>query len=251
MTGVQTCALPIYFFQEFPEAVFDGVAWNRYDTLTASGQGHSTDNARESGQKVHNYRSDHWIALKCFSRVSGGYFRWIAWNRYDTPTASGRGHSNDNDREPGQKVHNYTSDHWIALKCFSRVSGGCFDRGAWNRYDTPTASGRGHSIDSARESGQKVHNYRSDRWIALNFFSRISEGFFGWSYDESVRHSDGVRSGHSTDTTSEPGQKVHNFRSDRWIKLKCFSRVSEGCFQWSCVESVRHATDDRSGPFHR
>ena len=25
------------FFHEFPEAVFDGIAWNRYDTPTASG----------------------------------------------------------------------------------------------------------------------------------------------------------------------------------------------------------------------
>ena len=35
------------FFHDFPEAVFDGVAWNRYDTLTASGRGHCTDSARE------------------------------------------------------------------------------------------------------------------------------------------------------------------------------------------------------------
>ena len=46
------------FFHEFPEAVFDGVAWNRDDTLTASGRGHCTDSAREPGQKVHNYRLD-------------------------------------------------------------------------------------------------------------------------------------------------------------------------------------------------
>ena len=64
------------FFHEFPEAVFDGVAWNRYDKLTTSGRGHSTDNAREPGQKLHNYRSDRWIALKFFSRVSGGCVRW-------------------------------------------------------------------------------------------------------------------------------------------------------------------------------
>ena len=55
------------FFHEFSDAVFDGVAWNRCDTLTASGRGHSTDDAREPGQQVHNYRSDRWIALKFFS----------------------------------------------------------------------------------------------------------------------------------------------------------------------------------------
>ena len=55
------------FFHEFPEAVFHGVEWNRYDTPTVSGRGHSTDSAREPGQKVHNYRSDRWIVLKFFS----------------------------------------------------------------------------------------------------------------------------------------------------------------------------------------
>ena len=54
------------FFHEFLPAVFDGVAWNRYDTLTPSGRGHSTDSTREPGQKVHNYRSDRWIVLKFF-----------------------------------------------------------------------------------------------------------------------------------------------------------------------------------------
>ena len=33
-------------FHEILEAVFDGVAWNRYDTATASGRGHFNDNAR-------------------------------------------------------------------------------------------------------------------------------------------------------------------------------------------------------------
>ena len=65
------------FFHEFREAVFDGVALNRYDTPTASSRGHYTDSARDPGQKFHNYRSDRWIALKCFSRVFGGCFRWI------------------------------------------------------------------------------------------------------------------------------------------------------------------------------
>ena len=35
------------FFHEFSEAVFDGVAWNQYDTPTASGRGHSNDSSRE------------------------------------------------------------------------------------------------------------------------------------------------------------------------------------------------------------
>ena len=55
------------FFDEFSEAVFNGVARNWYDTPTTSGRGHCTDNAREPGQMVLNYRSDRWIALKFLS----------------------------------------------------------------------------------------------------------------------------------------------------------------------------------------
>ena len=62
-------------FHEFSEAVFDGVAWNRYDTPTASDRGNCTNNAREPSQMVHNYSSDRWIALKFLSLVSGGCFR--------------------------------------------------------------------------------------------------------------------------------------------------------------------------------
>ena len=111
---------------EFPEALLDGVAWNRYETLTTSVQGHSTDIAREPGQKVHNYRSDRWITIKFFHEFSDAVLYGVAWNRYDIATASGRGHSTDTAREQGQQVHNYRSDRWIALKCFSRVSGACF-----------------------------------------------------------------------------------------------------------------------------
>ena len=113
------------FFHEFPEAVFDGVAWNRYDTLTASGRGHSTNTSREPVQKVLNYRSDRWIALKCYSRVSGGCFRWSCVESVRHADDVRSGHSSDNAREPGQKVHNYRSDSWIALKFFSPGSRGC------------------------------------------------------------------------------------------------------------------------------
>ena len=76
ITIVPTVGSRLNFFHEFPEAVVDGVTWNRYDTLMASGRAHYIDSAREPGQKVHNYRSDRWIALKFFSRVSGGCVRW-------------------------------------------------------------------------------------------------------------------------------------------------------------------------------
>ena len=64
------------FFHEFPKAVVDGVTWNRYDTLTACSRANYIDSAREPCQKVHDYRSDRWIALKIFSRVSRCCVRW-------------------------------------------------------------------------------------------------------------------------------------------------------------------------------
>ena len=70
-----------------------------------------------------------------------------------------------------------------------------FDGVAWKRYDTPMPSGRGQSTDTTRIRGQKVRISRSDRWIALKFFSRVSGGCFGWSSVETVRHADAVRSG--------------------------------------------------------
>ena len=173
--------------------------------LTPSGRGHSTDNDREPGQKVHNYRSDRWIALKFLSRVSGGFdsatepgqkvhnYRsghWIALKFFSRVSGGF-----DGAREPGQKVHNYRSYRWIALKFFHEFLEAVFDGVAWNRYDRQTASGRGHSTDSPREPGQKVHNYRYDSWIALKFFSRVSRGCFRWSCMESVQNADGVRFG--------------------------------------------------------
>ena len=69
------------------------------------------------------------------------------------------------------------------------------DEVAWNGYTTPMLSGRGHSIDRTRVPGQKVRISRSDRWIALKFFSRGSGGCFLWNSVESIRHADVVRSG--------------------------------------------------------
>ena len=63
---------------------------------------------------------------------------------------------------------------------------------------------------------------------------------------ESVLYNDDVRSGRTTDTIRVPDQKVHNYRSDRWIALKLFPRVSGGSFTWSSVESVLHDDDVRS-----
>ena len=147
---------------------------------------------------------------------------------HDEDVRSGR--NADPIRVPDQKVHNYRSDRWIALKLFPRVSGGCF---TWSSvesvlHDDDVRSGR--TTDPIRVPNQKVHNYRTDRWIALKLFPRVSGGCFTWSRVESVLHDNDVRSGRNTDTIRVPDQKLHNYRSDRWIALKLFPRVSGGCF---------------------
>ena len=62
----------------------------------------------------------------CFDEFSEAVFLGVARNWYDTPTASDRGNYTNSVREPGQMVHNYSSDCWIALKFLSLVSGACF-----------------------------------------------------------------------------------------------------------------------------
>ena len=88
-------------------------------------------------------------------------------------------------------------------------------------HDDDFRSGR--TTDTIRVPDQKVHNYRFDRWIALKLFPRVSGGCFTWSSVESVLHDDDVRSGRTTDRIRVPDQKVHNYRSDRWIALKIIS----------------------------
>ena len=150
----------------------------------------------------------------------------------------------DTIRVPDQKVRNSRSDRWIALKYFSRVSGGCF---TWSNVESICPANdivrSAPTTDPTKVPDQKVHNYRSDRCISLKLFSRVSGGCFTCSSVESVLHDDDVRLGHTTDTIRVPDQKVHNYRSDRWIPLKLFSRVSGGCFTWSSIESVCHADD--------
>ena len=139
---------------------------------------------------------------------------------HDNDVRSGR--NTNTIRVPGQKLHNYRSDRWIALKLFPRVSGGCF---TWSSvesvlHDKNLRSGR--NTDTIRVPDQKAHNYRSDRWIALKLFPPVSRGCFIWSSVESVLDDDDVRSGRNADTIRVPDQKVHNYRSDRWIALKLF-----------------------------
>ncbi|KAL3605021.1 hypothetical protein D5086_005880 [Populus alba] len=60
---------------------------------------------------------------------------------------------------------------------------------------------------------------------------------------ESRQHGSDVLPGQSTGRTRVPDQKVPMYRSDRWIVLKLFSRVSGCCFPWSSIESRRNGDD--------
>ena len=127
---------------------------------------------RSTGSKVHYYRSDRWIALKLFSRVSGGYFTWSGVESVcHADDAVRSAYTTDTIRVPDQKVCNSRSDRWIPLKFFSRFSGGCF---TWSSVESvchaDDAVRSAYTIDPTRVPDQKVHNYRSDRWIALKLF---------------------------------------------------------------------------------
>ena len=130
------------------------------------------------------------------------------------------GNSTDMTRVPSQKVHKHRSDRCIALKFFSGVSGGCLTWSSANSVLHSDNVRSGNCNDPTRVPAQKVRNYRSDRSIALKIFLGVSGGCFTWSSVESVLRSDDVRSGNSNDTTRVPAQKVHNYRSDRWIAIK-------------------------------
>ncbi|KAJ6898042.1 hypothetical protein NC652_024769 [Populus alba x Populus x berolinensis] len=302
------------FSAEFPEAVLHRLAGNRYSTPTMFGHalpstrpeyrpkrssgesvlhandvrsGNNTDTTRVRAHKVHNYRSDRWIALKFFSRVSGGCFTWSSMKMILLTDDVRSGNNTDTTRVPAQKVYNYISDHCITLKICSGVSRGSF---TWSSVELVLHADdvrSGHTTDTTRVTALKDHNYRFDRWIALKFHSRVSIGrftissvhsvlhsnnvwsghssnttrgvtwnrystptmsaFFTRSCGETVLQADNVRSGNNTNTTRVPAQKVHNYRHDSWNTLKIFSGVSRGYFTWSNVKSILHADDVRSG----
>ena len=161
-----------------------------------SGRGHSTERTRVPGQKVCILRSDRCIALKFFSRVSGGCFRWSSMEMGTTHRCRPVGAIPPTRLEYRVK-RSVSLDPTVGShsNCFHEFPEAVLDGVAWNRYDTPMSSGRGHSTDKTRVPCQKVRISRSDRWIALKFFSRVSGGCFGWSSMETVRHADAVRSG--------------------------------------------------------
>ena len=103
----------------------------------------------------------------------------------------------------------------------------------------------GRNTDMIRVPDQKVHNYRSDRWIAPKLFPRVFGGCFIWSSEESVPHDYDVRSGRTTDPIRVSDQKVHNDRSDRWIALKFLHEFPEAVLHG--VAWNRYCTTTMSG----
>ena len=112
------------FFDEFLKAVFHGVAWKRYDNRTAFGRAIPPTTLENQGKRFLTIDPTVGSCSNFFHEFPEAIFDGVAWNQYDKPTASGRVNYTDSAREPGQMVHNYRSDRWIALKFLSRVSGG-------------------------------------------------------------------------------------------------------------------------------
>ena len=77
----------------------------------------------------------------------------------------------------------------------------------------------GRTTDATTVPAEKIYNFWSDRWIAPKFL-RVSGGSFPWSSVESLLHVNDVRSGRTTNATTVPAERVHNFWSDCWIELK-------------------------------
>jgi hypothetical protein len=95
-----------------------------------------------------------------------------------------------------------------------------------------------------------------DGWIAslplyhAQIFGVVFVGCFPWSSMDSLLHVDEVRSGQSTDTTTVPTKKIHNFWTDRRIALKFLEEFPYGVFLW--VAWNRYFTLTMSvGAFHR
>ena len=80
--------------------------------------------------------------------------------------------------------------------------------------------------------------------LAQNFRG-VCGGYFQCSRVESLLHVDNFRSGDTTETTRVQAQKLHNFRSDRWISLKVLEEFAEVVF--NVVEWNRSSTPTTSG----
>ena len=71
------------FFHKFPEAVFDGVAWNPYDTLTASGRG--IPPTTQENRVKRSITIDPTVGSRSnfFHEFLEAVFEGVAWNRYE------------------------------------------------------------------------------------------------------------------------------------------------------------------------
>ena len=163
-------------FHEFLKALFNGVAWNRYDMLTASGRPiplTALENRVKMSITIYPIVGSLSNVFTSFRGLFSMELRGIGTTRRRRPVEAIPPTVLEN-----RVKRSITIDPTVGSRSnfFHEFPEAVFDGVAWNLYETLTASGRGHSNDSAREPGQKVHNYRSDRWIALKFFSWVSGG---------------------------------------------------------------------------
>ncbi|KAJ6941779.1 hypothetical protein NC651_007521 [Populus alba x Populus x berolinensis] len=179
--------IALKFFPRVSEAIFHGDT-TATATTTASRSGQFHRLGQSSGSKgPYLYRSDRWIALKCFHEFPEAVFHGDELNRYDTArrqrvsVRSGPFHRLG--KVAAQKVRIYRSDRWIALKCFHEFSEAVFHGDALTRYDTTWRQ-----------------RLRSDpnRWIAIKFFHEFPEAVFhGYALDR-VPKNNGITQSNDT-----------------------------------------------------
>jgi hypothetical protein len=114
------------FLQEFPKALFVGIAMKSLLDAPNIWLGQTTNQTRILDQKVFNSWSDRWIVLNFLQAFPKAVFLVVVIKLLlDTPNILS-GHTKDQKRLLAQEVHNFWSDHWIGLQCLQEFQEACF-----------------------------------------------------------------------------------------------------------------------------
>jgi len=137
--AISDCCIASKFLEEFPQAVFLGVAWNPYSTPMMSVR--VVPPTRPQYRLKRSLTFDLTVAWRSnFIGVSVGYFPWSSVDSllHADDVLSSR--TTDTTKVPAEKVHNFCSDRWIASKVLKEFQSAVFLGVAWNHYTTPTLS---------------------------------------------------------------------------------------------------------------
>ena len=128
-------------FNEFPEVVFHGVAWDQYCTQTASDW--AIPPTRREYRLKRSITIDPTVRSRSkFLTSFRGCFPWGCVESVLHADGIRKGHTAVTNRVSAQKVHNYRSDPLIALKLFHKFPEAIFHGVACNQYYMQTTSSR-------------------------------------------------------------------------------------------------------------